>query len=179
MSKARMFFIDDQGDVRYMASGALYRKATSDELVNPGCGGRIVEDAAEPPSPLLTDGYSANALKFSDADKPDIPTLRKLKKCTSGVKHDNGKIKAAVLAEFSDALTAVAEVGTFGVEKYSRGAWLSVPDAKERYTDAMWRHLLAEASEANDRESGLLHAAHMAWNALARLQIELNEQTGE
>lgn len=73
---------------------SAYRFATKEELVNPGYGGCIEEDAeaVEPPSPLLTDGYSANALKFSDADKPDIPTLRYLEKCMSGVKHDNGKV---------------------------------------------------------------------------------------
>lgn len=154
---SKVFYIDDRGDLRHMATGAFYRKATREEMADQGPGACITE---------------------CDPDMSERVTVNKTEDGVS-VKHDNGKVKAAVLAEFSDALTAVAEVGTFGVSKYSRGAWLGVPNAKERYTDAMWRHLLAEASEASDSESGLLHAAHMAWNALARLQLELNEQKGE
>lgn len=67
-------------------------------------------------------------------------------------------------------------VGTFGAEKYTKGGWLDVPDGVERYTDALYRHLLAEGrGELVDHESGLLHAAHSAWNALARLDLMLRE----
>ena len=59
-----------------------------------------------------------------------------------GSKLDAGKNKAGVLADFSRALLAVSEVGTFGADKYSRGGWQSVPNGVERYTDAAWRHLL-------------------------------------
>lgn len=90
-----------------------------------------------------------------------------------GAKLDAGKIKAGVLGDFALALSAVAEVGTFGAEKYTRGGWQHVPNGVERYTDAMWRHLLDENQEAFDADSGLLHAAHLAWNALARLELML------
>lgn len=92
-----------------------------------------------------------------------------------GSKLDDGKILAGVLMDFSLALLAVAEVGTFGAKKYSRGGWQSVPDGICRYTDAMWRHLLAERHEPTDRDSGLLHAAHLAWNTLARLELMLRK----
>lgn len=88
-----------------------------------------------------------------------------------GMKHDSGKIKAAILAEFQKALMAVAEVGTFGANKYSRGNWVHVDKAVERYTDAMWRHLL---QEGDDPESGLPHFHHFVWNALAVLQLEMD-----
>jgi Domain of unknown function (DUF5664) len=92
----------------------------------------------------------------------------------SGVKHDSGKIKAALLADFSSALNEIAKVGTHGADKYSRQGWLTVENGQERYTDAMWRHLLAHGSgETLDPESGLSHFAHFAWNALAVLELEL------
>ncbi len=92
-----------------------------------------------------------------------------------GAKLDAGKPMAGVLGDFGLALMAVAEVGTFGANKYTRGGWQSVPNGIERYTDAAWRHLLKEPLEPLDDDSGLSHAAHMAWNALARLELQLRE----
>lgn len=97
----------------------------------------------------------------------------------AGSKLDEGKVLAGVLADFGLALTAVAEVGTFGANKYTRGGWQSVPKGIERYTDATWRHLLKERYHADDDDSGLLHAAHMAWNSLARLELLLREKKNE
>lgn len=94
-----------------------------------------------------------------------------------GSKLDAGKILAGVLADFSLALTEVAKVGTFGANKYSRGGWQSVPDGITRYSDALWRHLLAERHEPDAQDSGLLHAAHLAWNALARLELMMRKKT--
>jgi hypothetical protein len=88
---------------------------------------------------------------------------------TTGVKHDTGKIKAGILAEFPNAMLAIAEVGTFGANKYSRGNWKKVDDAEQRYMDAMWRHLL---TAGKDSESGLDHLAHFVWNAMAVLELK-------
>lgn len=90
------------------------------------------------------------------------------------VKYDSGKIRPSlVLLSMSRALQSVSEVATFGADKYTDDGWCQVPDGVKRYTDAMLRHMLAEASgEVNDPESGLPHAAHIAWNALARLDLE-------
>lgn len=91
---------------------------------------------------------------------------------TPGAKADSGKALAGVLLDFSHALSAVVDVGTMGAHKYSRGGWLSVPEGERRYTDAMLRHLLKHgAGETHDAESGLPHLAHLAWNALAILQL--------
>lgn len=94
---------------------------------------------------------------------------------TPGVKLDADKIQAGLLLDFSRALKAVAEVGTFGAKKYTREGWRHVPNSIERYTDAMCRHLIDEKISPTDAESGLHHAAHMAWNALARLELMLSE----
>lgn len=93
-------------------------------------------------------------------------------------KHDEGKPRAGlVLGDFSRALLEVAKVGTFGAEKYSDHGWLSVEDNRARYLDALWRHLLAK--EERDSESGYSHLAHVAWNALAVLELDLmGERSG-
>jgi len=98
-----------------------------------------------------------------------------------GVKHDVKKPRASmVLLGFANALLAVAEAGTFGAVKYADNNWRHVPNGTERYTDAMLRHLLAEgAGEITDPDSGLWHAAHTAWNALARLELMLRESRNE
>lgn len=94
-----------------------------------------------------------------------------------GVKFDSGKPRVSlVLGGFSRALEAVSEVGTFGANKYTDDGWLSVPDGVARYSDAHLRHILKEQQgEVNDPESGLSHAAHTAWNALARLELLLRK----
>lgn len=96
-----------------------------------------------------------------------------------GVKHDSDKIRVGLMmGDFSSALFAVSAVSTFGAKKYTAHGWLTVPDGFDRYTDAMMRHLLMEQNEPLDHESQLLHAAHVAWNALARLELILNGKAG-
>jgi hypothetical protein len=95
-----------------------------------------------------------------------------------GAKLDSGKTLAGVLADFSLALMAVAEVGTHGADKYTRGGWQSVPSAETRYTDAEWRHLLKKRHEDRDQDSGLLHDAHKIWNSLAALELRLRRENG-
>lgn len=97
-----------------------------------------------------------------------------------GAKLDSGKLKAGVLDDFSRALKAVAEVGSFGANKYTRKGWEKVPDGIERYTDAKWRHHLAmNTGELLDPDSGLLHEAHYAWNVLAVLELKLRKAESE
>ena len=97
-----------------------------------------------------------------------------------GAKVDAGKARAGlVLGDFPRALLSVAEVGTFGARKYSDHGWLSVPDGINRYEDACWRHYLKEkAGEELDNDSGIEHASHMAWNALAVLELKLRKKNG-
>lgn len=95
-----------------------------------------------------------------------------------GAKLDAGKpLAALVLGDFARALLAVSEVGTFGARKYTASGWIEVPDGIQRYDNALMRHWLRErAGETHDQDSGLLHAAHLAWNALARLELMLREK---
>ena len=96
---------------------------------------------------------------------------------TAGAKLDAGKVRPdLILSGMPRALLAVADVGTFGANKYSENGWLSVPDGIKRYTAAMDRHRLKESIEPTDPDSELLHAAHLAWNALARLELMLRDK---
>lgn len=91
-----------------------------------------------------------------------------------GAKLDAGKaaLLRGVIAYFPQALEAVAQVSAFGAAKYTWNGWRSVPEGVDRYGDALVRHLTKEAVEGpNDGDSGLAHAAHAAWNALARLEL--------
>lgn len=97
-----------------------------------------------------------------------------------GAKLDHGKTKAGLLESFAHALLAVAEVGTYGAEKYSLDGWKHVENWERRYLDAAWRHRLARASDEEvDAESGLLHSAHEAWNVLALLELQLKNNKTE
>lgn len=97
-----------------------------------------------------------------------------------GAKLDAGKNRLGlVMLGFARALQAVGEVGTYGANKYTDSGWVSVPDGVSRYTDAMLRHILAQGEgELLDPGSGLTHAAHAAWNALARLDLMIREKAG-
>ena len=99
----------------------------------------------------------------------------------AGAKLDAGKLRAGlVLGDFSRALTEVCAVGTFGANKYTPHGWLSVPDAQQRYTDAMMRHWLKDqAGETVDPDSGLSHKAHFAWNALVILELTFDARIPE
>lgn len=104
-------------------------------------------------------------------------------KIASGaVKYDGGKapIYRGALAYFPLAISEVAKVSAFGASKYEWEGWREVTDGYNRYTDAMVRHLIREgAKEVLDTDSGLLHAAHVAWGALARLELILAQNVPE
>jgi len=99
----------------------------------------------------------------------------------AGAKLDAGKVRLGlVLSGFPRALKAVGAVGTYGAAKYTDNGWKEVPDGAARYTDALYRHMMDEAAgERNDLESNILHSAHAAWNALARLELYLLEQESD
>ena len=93
----------------------------------------------------------------------------------TGIKYDQGKNRLGlVFRGFSKALWAVGQVGTFGANKYKPDSWQGIE--QERYQDALLRHLfLYFQGEKIDNESGLNHLSHVAWNALAILNMELED----
>jgi hypothetical protein len=78
---------------------------------------------------------------------------------TGGRKFDGGKLQYSLLPP--SALQATVEILTFGAEKYEPNNWKHVPNSKQRYFDAMQRHVWAwKNGEQDDPESGRNHLAH-------------------
>lgn len=95
-----------------------------------------------------------------------------------GAKLDAGKpsVRRGFIKYFPRAILAVSAVSDHGQKKYTWGGWKEVPDGINRYGDAELRHMCYEAmGQLIDRDSEALHAAHEAWNAMARLELILCE----
>jgi hypothetical protein len=91
-----------------------------------------------------------------------------------GAKLDKGKVRAGLaMKDFGRALLGVSGVTTFGANKYSDSGWREVKDGIARYEDAMHRHLLKRGTEELDRDSGLPHLLHAAWNILAVIELQM------
>lgn len=91
-----------------------------------------------------------------------------------GKKYDEGKSMVGTLINvFPEALMAIGMCIEFGTHKYPNpNNWKKVKGAKKRYQDSLMRHLIKHnAGDIIDEETNLLHLAHMAWNALAILQL--------
>lgn len=111
--------------------------------------------------------------KRSAEPEQEKPDLHK-----PGAKDDAEKVDLSIILEcFPRALLAVGEVADYGARKYSRGGCLSVPDGQTRYEAAGMRHALKRhKGEECDDESGMLHLAHEAWNAIAKLELYLRSK---
>lgn len=100
----------------------------------------------------------------------------------TGKKYDNGKPMAGTLTDvFSRALMAVGACIEYGTHKYPNPKnWQLVDNGIKRYRDAMVRHLLKyNAGIDKDEETKLPHLAHMTWNALAILELYMQEHKDE
>ncbi|MDY0087109.1 MAG: DUF5664 domain-containing protein [Coriobacteriia bacterium] len=108
---------------------------------------------------------------------------------SEGKKFDTGKapIVSGCLHYFPKALLAVAAVSDYGAKKYDVSFedknWSRLHNAEKRYGDGLGRHVALEGLELWDtgnfdptgaKGSDLLHAAHAAWNALAKLELLLD-----
>ena len=92
-------------------------------------------------------------------------------------KRDEGKLRLTLVP--TEIIRAIAAVRMFGVGKYTDpDNWKRVE--KERYRDAMFRHLLAYLDDpaGMDAESGLPHLWHICTNAAFLCEME-NARTYE
>lgn len=96
-----------------------------------------------------------------------------------GKKYDEGKNRMGLMCEnFSRALWEVAKVSTFGSLRYGANNWQHLENPKERYMDALCRHLFQHLQGNKvDSDSGLLHLSAVCWNALALLEFEVKGKT--
>ena len=94
-----------------------------------------------------------------------------------GLKYDSGKLRYSLVPPI--AVRALAEVLTFGALKYAPNNWQLVDNGKERYLDALYRHLEAYRSgELIDPESSLSHLSHAITNIAFLLHFESKESHG-
>lgn len=93
------------------------------------------------------------------------------------MKFDGKKVPVAdFLLDFAPEIMEVAKVWKFGADKYAKSNWKKVENGKERYMNALFRHLLQSEIEPTDSESGMLHLVHAVFNALATLHFEMEER---
>jgi len=92
-----------------------------------------------------------------------------------GQKNDSDKPRMELLP--MDALLEVSKILTYGAKKYAPGNWKKVPEARDRYTGALLRHLAAwmegEEADPESKDETLLHIAQVATNALFLVHFEL------
>lgn len=93
-----------------------------------------------------------------------------------GLKYDTGKLLFSLIPP--ETTRALAQVLTFGAQKYAPNNWQLIENGKDRYLDALFRHLDAYRSgEALDPESGLSHLSHALTNVafLHYLDLKANQ----
>lgn len=98
---------------------------------------------------------------------------------SGGIKHDEGKVPLhqGLIGMFPRACALVAKASAAGAGVYGWQNWRTVPDSIQRYRNAAARHEAAIArGEEFDPGSDLPHAAHVAWNCLAVLELEAIER---
>ena len=98
-------------------------------------------------------------------------------KNTKGV----GKVNMnLVLVDMAEAVHEVCEVMTHGAQYHEPKGWKKIPDGVYEYTNAVNRHLSAEArGEVIDKQFGKHHAAHAACSALIRLQLIIDAEKAQ
>lgn len=102
---------------------------------------------------------------------------RRVNPSTTGIKFDNDKPQWSLLP--FKALKEVVDVLTYGAKKYAPDNWKKVPNAKQRYIDAGFRHFTAYAAgEKLDPETGKSHLAHAMCCLLYLLAFEIGEDRG-
>lgn len=92
-------------------------------------------------------------------------------------KADEGKLRLTLVPR--QILKDIAKVREYGCKKYPNGGvdnWKQVE--KERYKDAMFRHMLAYLDDPDgvDAESGLKHLAHLATNVAFLCELEKEQE---
>lgn len=94
---------------------------------------------------------------------------------TKGMKFDENKLMYSLIP--IEATKGMAEIFTFGAQKYAANNWKSVENAEFRYKNALLRHLYAyEEGEIVDPESGFSHLKHILANVSMLLWFETRDR---
>lgn len=97
----------------------------------------------------------------------------------AGTKYDDGKVQYTLVPPY--ALQEVARNLTEGLKKYKeRNNWQKVPNAEQRYMDALMRHFEAirrgELYDVDSSAPDMPHMAAVAVNAMFLLEFMLNPE---
>jgi len=88
--------------------------------------------------------------------------------------------KAEMTNSGIDTILPIEKVLKFGAEKYGANQWQDVPDAKERFKDALQRHTYDDDGKLilykTDADSGLKHVYHALCNIMFLMWFELKEK---
>lgn len=89
----------------------------------------------------------------------------------TGIKHDAAKPRWSLLP--AGTVAQIVAVLEFGARKYAPDNWQRVPDARQRYYDALHRHVEAWwTGERTDPETGQHHLAHAGCCVLFLLWLD-------
>lgn len=96
-----------------------------------------------------------------------------LQSASAGRKNDLGKDRWGLLPW--DAVREIVRVLTHGAKEYAPGNWVHVPEARDRYFEALMRHLTAWYYDGKtiDPQFGLHHLAHAGCDLLFLLALSL------
>lgn len=97
----------------------------------------------------------------------------------AGTKYDDGKVQYTLVPPY--ALQEVARNLTEGLKKYKeRNNWQKVPNAEQRYMDALMRHFEAirrgEIYDVDSTDPTTSHMSAVAVNALFLLEFMYNPE---
>lgn len=101
----------------------------------------------------------SRTLSYLLSDLVKLTDSTTTRKCPPGSKYDTAKPDWSLIQ--SKALDRYVRVLTFGAAKYDRENWRQVPNLRNRYLAACFRHIVAYlGGEKTDPESGEHHLAH-------------------
>ena len=107
-----------------------------------------------------------------DYEEQDDSEVEEVEEVREASRYNDGKPQISYLGDIKEALEILANVFEMGADKYGRDNWKKGFN-KKTMLDSMGRHYLKlAAGQELDEESGLDHAAHLAWNALAYMQLK-------
>lgn len=129
------------------------------------------------PASTLTNVDLRSATQQMQAWNPDA-----VEEQIPGTKYDSGKLQYTLVPPY--ALQEVARNLTAGLKKYKeRNNWQKVPEARQRYMDALMRHFEAirrgEIIDHESTEPNMSHMSAVAVNAMFLLEFMYNPELQE
>lgn len=116
------------------------------------------------------ESLTSNGLSLCDVDTESFinAVKSKMESIKNDKKDDKLRWDLLPLEEIED----IVRVYHAGAKKYGPNRWQHLPDGYNRYRAALLRHLMeAEKGNEVDSDTGCLHLAQVAWNAIAMLYL--------